>query len=1097
MRIAELHLSAFGPFTDRVLSLGGPSEPGLCVIYGENEAGKSSALRAIRGFLYGIPQKSADNFVHPHPDLRVGARVCFDDGLSALLVRRKGTKQTLTGQDEFATAAIASLEALTRGVPESVFAHFYGLDHPSLVEGSRALLDDRGELGRALFGAGIGIVHLRRLIERLAGDAEALFLPRGKLQRINAAVAEWKALQDEIRDRALAPSRFEAQSKHVADLEARVAALEGSLEATRAELSRYQRSKEACQALARAEEERRDALARIVREAEREKALVLSPQILAALEPIEALHQELGAYRDTLDQLPRREEAVAGLEAEIAALTTALGPDWGSAADPVLRRIAARARQVRERVAEGARFEDRLEKALELECEARSALARLEPRVGESESESESVVLDPTPLLRSLDRAKKVGPIDAEIEEKMRQASAIAAESARAEGRLALAGVDAAGLELLAIPSVELIGRHARRFSEQAEQGARLRERRQRIDDERLAANEALGRLRGEGSLPSEAELEAERRARDGLWRSLRDRGRDPYGRPGARDDETERALEIRFEGHVRAADELADRLRNEADRVARGAALVAQAARIEAARADLEREEHLHAEAGRGLEADWRAIWPAVLGEPGAPDARIEWREQVDALFALRARARDLELQLDRARESRREAAGAIRGVLALDPPAASLEQERIDAWIERGEDELARRTAARAAQQTRIQAFEQAREHLERVVQGREQAAAQLERWRADWAAELAASALPANTRPREAEAQLDPLQRLVERRDKREEARLRVAKMRADAERFEGACRDVVLRCLPEIEPFAAKEAVLRLKSELDRAREQATRADALRTALGEARDQLASAERRVEACRAELRGLVVRPDGPDMGEADAALDVDHLSARIGTLEDRLAQQNDERGTLLGELRLQRAELEAMDGNARQAELAEQAEAQRAQALDDVRRYAELTIARQVLEQEIDAYRRANQGPLLERAGRLFGELTRGAYPTVLSDAGDDGRPRLVALNADRREVPVEALSNGTRDQLFFALRLATLAASLERSETMPLVADDILIEFDDERTRATLDVLARFGERTQILLFSHHRHVADQARALGDRARVVEL
>jgi hypothetical protein len=104
------------------------------------------------------------------------------------------------------------------------------------------------------------------------------------------------------------------------------------------------------------------------------------------------------------------------------------------------------------------------------------------------------------------------------------------------------------------------------------------------------------------------------------------------------------------------------------------------------------------------------------------------------------------------------------------------------------------------------------------------------------------------------------------------------------------------------------------------------------------------------------------------------------------------------------------------------------------------------------------------------------------------------GEDGRLRLVAQNARGREVPVEALSNGTRDQLFLALRLATLAASLERSETMPLVADDILIEFDDERTRATLEVLAEFGERTQILLFSHHRHVAEQARALGrPRAR----
>jgi uncharacterized protein YhaN len=117
MRIAELHLEAFGPFTDRVLALGGPSAPGLCVIHGENEAGKSSALRAIRGFLYGIPPKTADNFVHPHPDLRIGALVCFDDGLSARLVRRKGAKQTLVGQGDHAAAAIARLEALTQGVP--------------------------------------------------------------------------------------------------------------------------------------------------------------------------------------------------------------------------------------------------------------------------------------------------------------------------------------------------------------------------------------------------------------------------------------------------------------------------------------------------------------------------------------------------------------------------------------------------------------------------------------------------------------------------------------------------------------------------------------------------------------------------------------------------------------------------------------------------------------------------------------------------------------------------------------------------------------------------------------------------------------------
>jgi uncharacterized protein YhaN len=82
----------------------------------------------------------------------------------------------------------------------------------------------------------------------------------------------------------------------------------------------------------------------------------------------------------------------------------------------------------------------------------------------------------------------------------------------------------------------------------------------------------------------------------------------------------------------------------------------------------------------------------------------------------------------------------------------------------------------------------------------------------------------------------------------------------------------------------------------------------------------------------------------------------------------------------------------------------------------------------------------------------------------------------------------------MSSGTRDQLFLALRLATLEEYLERSEPMPFVVDDILVNFDDERARATLEVLARLGERTQVLLFTHHGRIREQARALGPAADV---
>jgi len=58
-----LHLKAFGPFTERVLDFGA-AQYGLVLVHGLNEAGKSSALRAISDLRFGIPLQSKDNFVH-------------------------------------------------------------------------------------------------------------------------------------------------------------------------------------------------------------------------------------------------------------------------------------------------------------------------------------------------------------------------------------------------------------------------------------------------------------------------------------------------------------------------------------------------------------------------------------------------------------------------------------------------------------------------------------------------------------------------------------------------------------------------------------------------------------------------------------------------------------------------------------------------------------------------------------------------------------------------------------------------------------------------------------------------------------------------
>src|SRR5690606_24031189 len=97
MKILDLHLKAFGPFTGKVLDFSGS---GFHLVYGPNEAGKSSSLRAISNFLYGIPARSSDNFVHENKALRIGATLQCADGKTEHFVRRKGNRDTLLDGDE-------------------------------------------------------------------------------------------------------------------------------------------------------------------------------------------------------------------------------------------------------------------------------------------------------------------------------------------------------------------------------------------------------------------------------------------------------------------------------------------------------------------------------------------------------------------------------------------------------------------------------------------------------------------------------------------------------------------------------------------------------------------------------------------------------------------------------------------------------------------------------------------------------------------------------------------------------------------------------------------------------------------------------------
>lgn len=173
--------------------------------------------------------------------------------------------------------------------------------------------------------------------------------------------------------------------------------------------------------------------------------------------------------------------------------------------------------------------------------------------------------------------------------------------------------------------------------------------------------------------------------------------------------------------------------------------------------------------------------------------------------------------------------------------------------------------------------------------------------------------------------------------------------------------------------------------------------------------------------------------------------------------------------------------------MDGSDRAAEIAEDSQTILARLHGDVTRYATLKLAVTVMHRGIERYREKNQGPILTRASELFATLTGSSFARLQIDDDGDGRLILQGVRRDGRLVGVDGMSDGSHDQLYLALRLASLESWLQSHEAVPFVVDDILLNFDDVRATAALTALAELSQRTQVLFFTHHRHIVDLARA----------
>ena len=358
-----------------------------------------------------------------------------------------------------------------------------------------------------------------------------------------------------------------------------------------------------------------------------------------------------------------------------------------------------------------------------------------------------------------------------------------------------------------------------------------------------------------------------------------------------------------------------------------------------------------------------------------------------------------------------------------------------------------------------------------------------------------------LRAETSPSEVDDFIESVRTLFSKQVEAEKLRIRINAIDEDVAVFRAQVEAMVAAIATELADSPVDDAVVRLNSLLSENRskqtkrqqieeqiEQATqeiadsnasiktmmdRLDALCVeAKCDSHSQLEAAERRsadylrIKAAIASIEQEILDTgEGVTIAELEAqaeGIDPDSLPGRIKELRNKIEDELEPRRTELAETKgREEKELELMDGSDHAAVLADQAQAILAGIRSAADRYVHVKLAAKVLHDQIERYRKENQGPLIKRASELLTVLTLGSFEGLVTDFNDSDEPVLAGIRPNGEQVYVEGMSSGTRDQLYLSLRLASLEKYLETSEPIPFIVDDILVDFGRRSIESSLE------------------------------------
>lgn len=1153
MRFGWLDLRRFGRFTDRRIELSA-KVPDLQLIVGPNEAGKSTLRAALADLLFGIEARSPFDFLHNYKDMCVAAMI-ERDGERLTFQRLKRNRDSLRDLDD-RPLPDERLAVFLGPVDRAFFERMFALDRHRLEEGGVEILKAKNDLGRMLFEASAGLAHLGELRKELEAEADTLWGPRKKQSRLySVALDAYEAARKDLHESTVRAQHWQDARKSADAADAALQAAKDrylALETTRARLERIRRVANhfrqreqllagrtalgdvvllPLDAAARVDAAAQTIAAQatiiaqqqsLIDKAEKEAAAVVVDQsVLRRREEVERLRELRSQVSSHPEDITKRQAEVQLLQSSAADLARQLGWQTDDEAE-IARRIPSAV--VRAGIKEQLLRFARITEAAQLSAEMAAAAER-DRAINDQELARLADRAVPSALLAARQDARALGDIAGRRRELVEAVDAARRRLAAAMGELAPWAGDLEALLELHLPDTETVLAHARQEQETAESlrslQARMRETANALDEARLTA-EQIARDRRP---PTANEIATARTDRDATWTEIRD------GRIAAAT-----AAET-YEAKVVHADDLADRRYLAAADVEKLEQTRNQIEQLELRhRRHVAEMETLEAERSR-LARVWAALVPDRLSQVAAA-AFTGWLQRRQRAIEEADRLDEADTALARFDAAVAKAADGLCKALT-DVGAAAASGVRgtlaevladVDAFVASIETAAARRSEL-TKQRAKLDV-----ELIAKMAKA-EAAAAELAECTQRLANLRAAAHLPADLGCDATEAALDLQVKLRQTLDQIDDIRnARIATMQRDLDAFASSARDLAATLAPDLTERDAAAVALALNHRLveaEKARDRQQRAIADRAEAMKAKAEAEGAQQRAEAtlrplaeCAGTdstdaLRAAVARSDearridaalaeetrlildggdGLSLVELEkdvAAEDLATMGARLSEIEVQRESARDAREQALLAKKAADDALAAINGSAAAAE----AEARRQEALADMasaaERYITVFVAAKLLGWAVDRFRAEKQDPLLRRAGEIFHGLTLGSFAALSVDYDGD-TPHLMGRRDTGAHVGVDGMSEGTRDQLYLALRLAAIEQHIDKGRPLPFIADDLFVNFDDARAAAGFRALADLARRTQVIFLSHHAHLVDVARhALGDGLMVSEL